>query len=149
MSLLSKIESDLREAILSKNEEKVRTLRMVKSDILYEKKKGTADLPDDRVLEIVQRAAKKRKEAIEEFEKAGRNDLAAKEKEELLIIEEYLPVQLSEEQVAAAIDEKIRSMGEISQKDFGRIMGMLMKEFKGQVDGALVKKVLTQRLENL
>ncbi len=149
MSLLATIEDNLHEAIKSKNEEVVRTLRMLKSDIMYEKTKGTGDLPEDRVLEVIARACKKRKEAIHEYEKAGRADLAGIEIAELAIIERYLPEQLSEEEAVKLIDEKIAGMGAVSKKDFGRVMGVLMKELKGKVDGALVKKILTERLENL
>jgi uncharacterized protein len=147
MALLEKIEVDLRDAIKSKNEDRLRTLRMVKSDIMYEKTKGSQDLPEEKVLEIVQRAAKKRKESIEEFDKAGRKDLSDKEKTELAIIEEYLPAQLGEAEVTALIDKKVGEMGEVSMKDMGKIMGALMKEFKGQVDGNVVKKILSQKLE--
>ncbi len=149
MSLLATIEANLHEAIRAKNEEVVRTLRMLKSDIMYEKTKGTGDLPEDRVLEVIARACKKRKEAIQEYEKAGRADLAGIEIAELAIIERYLPEQLSEEEAVKLIDEKIAGMGAVSKKDFGRVMGVLMKELKGKVDGALVKKILTEKLENL
>lgn len=149
MPLLQKIEEDLKNAILKKDEVTTRTLRMVKSDIMYEKTKGTGDLPDEKVIEIIFRASKKRKEAIEEFTKAGRKELAEKEAQELAIIESYLPKQLSEAEVASAIDKKITEMGAVSQKDFGKIMGIIMKELKGQTDGTVVKSILTARLEKL
>jgi uncharacterized protein len=146
MSIKEKIEADLLAAIKSKNEELLRTLRMVKSDIMYEKTKGTSELTEEKVLEIVFRAAKKRKEAMEEFTKAGRTDLSSREEAELRIIETYLPKQLGENEVAAAVDKKIAEMGGASKKDMGRIMGILMKELKGQVDGNLVKSVLSKKL---
>lgn len=149
MELMEKIEQDLRESIKSKNEELMRTLRMVKSDIMYEKTKGSGDLSEEKIIEIVKRAAKKRKEAMEEFTKAGRSDLAEKEAAELAIIERYLPKQLDAGEIEKAIDEKLKSMGEVTKKDFGKIMGMLMKEFKGQADGILVKEILTKKMENL
>jgi len=149
MPVLQKIEQDLKNAILKRDEVTTRTLRMVKADIMYEKTKGTAELSDEKVIEIIFRASKKRKEAMEEFTKAGRNELAEKEAQELPIIESYLPKQLSEAEVASAIDKKINEMGAVSQKDFGKIMGIIMKELKGQTDGAIVKSLLTQRLEKL
>lgn len=148
MSLLERIEVDLKEALKSKNEEILRTLRMLKSDIMYEKTKGTEEFTEEKTLEVVFRASKKRKEAIEEYSKAGRNDRAELEQAELRIIETYLPKQLAEAEVSDLVDQKIRELGEISQKDMGKIMGMLMKELKGQVDGAVVKKVLAGKLEN-
>jgi uncharacterized protein len=148
MGLFEKIDTDLRDAIKSKNEDVLRTLRMVKSDIMYEKTKGSEDLSEEKVLELVIRASKKRKEAMDEFKKAGRNDLADKEAVELAIIERYLPKQLNEQEVVDIIDKKIKEMGEVTKKDFGRVMGIMMKELKGQVDGSIVKKLLTQKLED-
>lgn len=148
MPLFSVIEQDLRNAILSKDEVKVRTLRMLKSDIMYEKARGTEDLTDDKVMEIIVRSSKKRKEAIEEYSKASRSDLVEKENEELKIIETYLPKQLDINEIEGIVDRKITEMGGIGKKDFGRIMGSVMKEFKGQVDGNIVKEILTRKMEN-
>jgi len=147
VSLLDTISGDLHEAIKAKNEDVVRTLRMLKSDIMYEKTKGTAELTDEAVLEVVARASKKRKEAIEEFTKAGRGELAAKEAAELEILARYLPEQLGEEAIAAAIDRKIEEMGAVTAKDFGKIMSVIMKELKGRADGAIVKSLLGKKLE--
>lgn len=149
MEALKKIEDDLRDAIKAKHEVVMRTLRMLKSDIMYEKTKGSEDLTEEKIIEVIKRAVKRRKESIEEFTKAGRTDLADREAEELVILEQYLPRQLGEEEVARLIGEKIAAMGAISKKDFGKVMGALMKEFKGQADGNLVKEILTRKLENL
>jgi len=149
MDALKKIESDLREAIKEKREAVMRTLRMLKSDIMYEKTRGSEDLTEEKIIEVIKRAVKRRKESIEEFTKAGRSDLSDREAEELVILEQYLPRQMGSDEVARLIDEKVASMGTISKKDFGRVMGTLMKEFKGQADGNLVKEILTKKLENL
>ena len=148
MGLLDRIEEDLRLSIKNKDEEKLRQLRMLKTDILYEKTKGTEDLAEDKVVEIVFRGAKKRKESIAEFEKAGRMDLAERERAELRIIEEYLPKQMSEEEIILAVDTRIKEMGGATHKDMGKVMGVMMKELKGQADGALVKKIVAARLQN-
>ncbi len=149
MGLFERIDEDLREALKKRDELRTRTLRMVKSDITYEKTKGSGGMSEDKVLEIVARAARKRKEAIEEFRKAGREDLAGGEAQELAVIEAYLPAQLSEAEIAAAVEKKISEMGEITKKDFGKLMGAVMKELKGQADGQVVKAVLTKRMESL
>lgn len=146
MSILQNIESDLKSAIKNKDEIVVSTLRMLKSDIAYEKARGSEDLNEDQVLEIVNRAAKRRKESITEYEKADRDDLAEKERMELSIIQRYLPAQMSETEIESAIDDIISSMGEVSQKDFGKIMGQLMKDLKGKADGAQVKSILQKKL---
>ncbi|HMB20935.1 MAG TPA: GatB/YqeY domain-containing protein [Spirochaetota bacterium] len=146
MSILQNIESDLKSAIKNKDEIIVSTLRMLKSDIAYEKARGSEDLNEDQVLEIVNRAAKRRKESITEYEKADRDDLAEKERTELSIVQRYLPAQMSETEIESAIDDIITSMGEVSQKDFGKIMGQLMKDLKGKADGTQVKSILQKKL---
>jgi uncharacterized protein len=149
MSLLTQIEQDLKAALLNRDDDKLRTLRMVKSDIMYEKTKGTEELDDNRILEIILRASKKRKEAIDEYRKAGRNDLAEKEMQEFNIIEQYLPKQLSEEEINVKLNDFIKSLGDVTKNDFGKIMSQFMKENKGKADGAIVKKLLTNLLEKL
>ncbi|MGQ9843825.1 MAG: GatB/YqeY domain-containing protein [Spirochaetota bacterium] len=149
MTILSIIESDLKDAIKSKNELLSSTLRMLKSDIMYEKTKGTEDLTDEKIIEVLTRSAKRRKEAITEYEKAGRNDLADKEKKELEIIMKYLPQQMSESEIASYIDKIIASMGTITKKDIGKVMGQVMKDLKGKADGQLVKQIVQNKLENL
>lgn len=149
MTILAIIESDLKDAIKSKNELLSSTLRMLKSDIMYEKTKGTEDLTDEKIIEVLTRSVKRRKEAITEYEKAGRNDLADKEKKELEIIMKYLPQQMSESEIASYIDKIITSMGTITKKDIGKVMGQVMKDLKGKADGQLVKQIVQNKLENL
>ncbi len=133
----------------SKNELLSSTLRMMKSDILYEKTKGTQELTDEKIIEVLTRSAKRRKEAIAEYEKAGRDDLARKEKQELEIIMQYLPQQMSADEIASHVDAVIASMGTITNKDTGKVMGQVMKDLKGKADGQVVKQIVTQKLEKL
>lgn len=146
MELLEQIEQDLRQALKGGEELKKEVLRMVKADLMMEKAKTGKDISSETALEVVTRAAKRRKEAAAEFTKALREDLAAKELSELTIIEAYLPKQLSAEECAVYISEKIKSFGEVTQKDFGRVMSEIMKELKGKVDGSIVKKIITEKL---
>jgi uncharacterized protein YqeY len=147
MNLLEKIESDLTAAIRSGDKTRAQTLKMLKSDMSYEKGKTGKDLSDDQMLEIVTRSAKRRRESIKEFQKGGRQDLVDAETQELAIVEEYLPKQMSVEEIEAFISDKLRSLGEITQKEFGRVMGEVMKELKGKADGALVKSILSKKLQ--
>jgi len=146
MSLLKTIEQDMKEAMKSGDTLRADTLKMVKTDIMYEKAKTGEDLSEETVLEVVTRAAKKRRESMEEFRKGNREDLAEKEEKEHEIIQTYLPEMMSEEEVAAHVDKAIAAAGAVSKKDFGRIMGPLMKELKGKADGGIVKKLLSQKL---
>ncbi len=149
MSILTTIESNLKDAMKSKNELLSSTLRMMKSDILYEKTKGTQELTDEKIIEVLTRSAKRRKEAIAEYEKAGRDDLARKEKQELEIIMQYLPQQMSADEIASHVDAVIASMGTITNKDIGKVMGQVMKDLKGKADGQIVKQIVAQKLEKL
>ena len=149
MSILTTIDSNLKEAIKSKNELLSSTLRMMKSDILYEKTKSTQELTDEKIIEVLTRSAKRRKEAIAEYEKAGRDDLARKEKQELEIIMQYLPQQMSADEIASHVNAVIASMGTITNKDTGKVMGQVMKDLKGKADGQIVKQIVAQKLEKL
>jgi len=133
----------------SKNELLSSTLRMMKSDILYEKTKSTQELTDEKIIEVLTRSAKRRKEAIAEYEKAGRDDLARKEKQELEIIMQYLPQQMSADEIASHVNAVIASMGTITNKDTGKVMGQVMKDLKGKADGQIVKQIVAQKLEKL
>ena len=147
MTLLETIEQDMRAALRENNEVRKNTLRMMKADLMTEKAKTGKDLSPEVMQDVVSRCAKRRKEAIEEFKKAGRDDLADKEAAELVIIEAYLPKQMSVDEVTAHIRAKIAASGSVSQKEFGRFMGDIMKELKGLTDGNVVRAVLTKELE--
>ncbi|MFC1669424.1 GatB/YqeY domain-containing protein [Spirochaetota bacterium] len=148
MNLMEKIESHLSKAIKSRDILRAETLKMLKSDITYEKAKKEEDLTDDQILEIVSRAGKRRKESIKEFQRGNRNDLAEKEAAELKIIEEYLPEQMGEDEIEKIITRTMDELGEVTQKDFGKIMGAAMKELKGKADGSIVKRILNKKLES-
>ena len=148
MELLKRIESEMKDSLKSDDKLTAETLRMLKSDIMYEKAKTGKDLSDEKILEIIARAAKKRKESIKEFKKANRKDLYEKEEAELKIIEEYLPEQMSEQDIESYIDEKLSELGEINKNDFGKVMGPIMKDLKGKADGGLVKNILNKKLES-
>lgn len=146
MSILQKIESDMKDALKSGDRERSGTLKMLKSDMMYEKAKTGQEITDEQAMDVIKRAAKRRKESIREFEAAGRNDLVAVEAVELKIIEEYLPEQLGAEEIGKVLDRILSEAGEVTQKDFGRLMGMASKELKGKADGALIKDILQVKM---
>lgn len=147
MNLLEKIEADLKNAMKSGDTLKAGTLKMLKTDLSYEKAKTGKELSDDQMLEIVSRSVKRRRESIKEFQKGNRQDLVDMESQELKIVEGYLPVQMNESEIEKYISDKLSSLGTITQKDFGRVMGEIMKELKGKADGAAVKSILSSKLE--
>ena len=146
MNLLEKIEQELKSAMKSGNTVRTETLKMLKSDISYEKGKTGKDLTDELLLEVVTRSAKRRRESIKEFQKGGRQDLVDEETEELAVVEEFLPKQMTEEEIDAHITNKLAALGTITQKEIGRVMGEIMKELKGKADGSAVKAILSKKV---
>lgn len=139
------IEAKLTEALKAKNQIAVDTLRGLKTRITNEQiNKGDA-LTSDEILALVKSEAKRRKEAVDAFTAGGRSEAAAKETAELDVLSQFLPEQMSEEQVASKIDEAISANG-WTQADFGKAMGALKAEFGNNADGALVAKVLKAKL---
>lgn len=142
--------ADLKQAMKEKDQDRLRVLRSLKSKLLEreisERKEGEASLSDEQTIEVLMKAAKQRKESIEQFEKGDRNDLAESEKEELEIIESYLPEMLSENEVRDIARDKIDELGAEDISDMGQVMGALMQELKGKAEGSLVSKVVKEEL---
>lgn len=124
----------------------VSTLRMLISQFQYARIEAGHDLQEAEVLAILERAVKTRREAIEQFEKGGRADLAAKERAEIAVVQRYLPEAMSPEAVAAAVDALIGELGATGKKDLGRVMKEFMARHRGRVDGKSVNALLAARL---
>ena len=146
MNLLEKIEQEMKSALKAGDSVRSETLKMLKSDISYEKGKTGTDITDELVLEIVGRSAKRRRESIKEFLKGGRQDLVDDETKQLAVVEEFLPKQMTEEEIDAHITNKLAAMGTITQKEIGRVMGDIMKDLKGKADGSAVKAILSKKI---
>jgi uncharacterized protein YqeY len=150
MAIKDQIMADLKQAMKDKEQDKLRVLRSLKSKLLEreisERKEGEASLSDEQTIEVLMKAAKQRKESIEQFEKGDRNDLAEAEKEELEVINSYLPKMLSEEEVRKIAREKIEALGAEDMSDMGQVMGVLMQELKGKAEGSVVSKVVKEEL---
>lgn len=143
------LKDDLKKSMLAKDELRTSVLRMLLSAInYYEIQKGGAgyEATDEDVMQIIQQEAKKRKDAIEHFEAAGRYELVGKELKEQAILEEYLPEQMSEEEVKQLVDEAIKQTGAVSMKDLGKVMRALMPSTRGKADGSLVSKLVKEKL---
>lgn len=146
MSLLDTIDKDLTSALKAGDRHRATVLRGLKSDLKYKKIDKGGDLSDEDILAVLSTAAKKRRESIEQFSAAGRTDLSDKEQSELAIINAYLPQQLSEEQVTAAISEAIAETGAQSAADLGKVMKAVMPKLRGQADGKLVNQIAAKLL---
>lgn len=150
MGLYETLLTDLRDAMMSKNADRTRVLRSLKAAIqekeISERKGGKATLNDDQIVGVLMKAAKQRKDSIEQFEKAKRTDLVDTEAMELEVIESYLPKMMNEGEIAILVDETMAKMGINSHDEMGKLMGTLMPKIKGRADGALVSKVVREKL---
>lgn len=146
----AQLREDLKQSMLAKDEIKTSTLRMVISAIGYfEIEKGGAgyEATEEDVQTVISRQVKQRKDAIEQFETAGRSDLVGKEMKEMTILQSYLPEQMSEEDIKKLVQEAIAQTHAASSQDMGKVMGVLMPKVKGKADGSLVSKVVKEALQ--
>ncbi|TVM15843.1 GatB/YqeY domain-containing protein [Oceanidesulfovibrio indonesiensis] len=146
MSLLSRIEQDFLTAYKAKDEVRVRVLRALKTAAKNKHIELGREPGDDEVLDLLGKEAKQRHESVEQFTKGGREDLAAKEREELDILQDYLPQQLTPEETEAAVDDAIQKTGASSMQDMGMVMQELMASYKGRIDGKAVSGIVRSRL---
>lgn len=146
MSIQPKLEEDLKKALRERAEVARDTLRMLLSDLKKKQIDENRDLTEDEELAVFQKAVKMRQESIVQFEKGAREDLAARERAELAVIQGYLPKSLSEAEVRAAARGILDELKVTSKKDLGVAMKALMARHKGRVDGKLAQKILGEML---
>lgn len=145
--LLGRIQGEMTAAMKARDAETLSTLRMLKASLMEAKiAKKNVPLSQEEEIEIVSRYEKKRRETLDECRKAGRDDLAAKEEVEIAIVRRFLPEQLDEAGVRAAVARAVAAMGAASARDMGKVMGVLMKELKGRADGDLVSRIVKETL---
>jgi uncharacterized protein YqeY len=150
MGLKETLKSDLTEAIRSSNKVVSGTIRMVLTAITNEEVSGKEArvLSDEEIITVLSREAKKRREAAEEFAKAGRTDRAAEEKAEGEVIAKYLPAQLSEDDIKKLIADAVTSTGAAGPADMGKVMGAIKPKIAGKADGGLVSSLVKAALAN-
>ncbi len=149
LTLQERLAADLKEAMKSGNKERVSTLRMMKAAIRNAEIAGGKSLDDSGVVEVLFREAKKHRESIAEFQKADRQDAIEKEENGLNVVLEYLPRQMSREELAEIVSQVIGEVGAQSPKDKGKVMSRLMPQVKGKADGQLVNELVMQALESI
>ena len=134
------IERDIKELMKSGEKRKVEIIRFILSHLINEEKEKKRDLETSEVIQTLKRLLKRNQESFDQFNKAGRNDLASKEKEEMEVIQSYLPEEISEEDVIKIIKETIATSGASSIKDMGKVIGLIKKSYGDNVDMSLVSK---------
>ena len=151
MNLRKNIEAKYKEAIKSKNTNEINTLRLIKSaikdkEIEFRSKKEDGEIGDNEILSLLQNLVKQRKDSIEQFQKANRDDLIKNEHNEIEIINQYLPKQKSESETEEIVLNIINRNNFQNIKDMGKIMGMIKNEYAGEVDMGLVGKIAKSKL---
>ena len=150
MSLKDRITEDIKAAMKAKEKVRLETVRNIKKVILEEevnaREAGKESLTETQEMDLLARLAKQRRDSIKQYTQAGRQELADQEAAELAIIEEYLPKQLSDDEIAQVIDEIIVQVGASSAKDMGKVMGPVMQQLRGKADGKKVQEIVKAKL---
>lgn len=147
MSLRAAILDDIKTAMKARDAKKLEVLRFVNAQIKNKEiEVRPKEVTDEDVMSVLKKFVKQRKEAMDQFQAAGREDLVAKEKEESALIQSYLPEMLSEEKVKAAVDEAVKETGASSMKDMGNVMKVVLAKTGGQADGKLVSSLVKNAL---
>ena len=151
MKIQERIDSDLKESMRAKNARKVWVLRMLKSALKYAaiaKSGSDAELSDAEAAQVIRKQAKQRQDSIESFEKGGRAELAAKEKEELSILNAYLPKAMSTDELAALVRQTIAEVGGTSKAQMGAVMKALQARVAGRADGKTLSQEVQRQLNS-
>lgn len=146
MSVMERLNQDLKQAMKDKAAIKLSVIRMVKAAVKNEEINKGSQLSEDEELSILTRELKQRRESLQEFEKAGRDDLVQQIQEEIVVLTSYMPAQLSEEEVRQIAIEVISQIGASSKKEMGKVMGAMMPKVKGKADGNVVQKIVNELL---
>jgi len=147
MSLGERIQTDLKEAMKAQNAIVRDTLRLVTSELKNRRIELGKDLAEADELAVLARCVKQRRDSVEQYEKAGREELAAQERAEIAVIEGYLPAQLGDDEVRAAVQAAIEESGATSMKDMGAVMKVLMAKHKGQIEGKTAQRFVGELLK--
>ncbi|KOY15676.1 MULTISPECIES: GatB/YqeY domain-containing protein [Paenibacillus] len=147
MNLSERLNEDMKQAMKSKDKFKLSNIRLIRSTIKNLEIDLKRDLDDNEVLDILSREIKQRKDALQEFDKAGREDLAANAKAEIELLSQYLPAQLTEEEIKVIVQQTIQETGASSKAEMGKVMSALMPKVKGKADGKLVNQAVQQFLQ--
>jgi uncharacterized protein YqeY len=146
MSLVERLEGELKEAMLARDDGRRDALRLLISSLRGAEKELQRPLHDDEELQVLQRERKRRVEAAEAFRAGGRDEQAEAEEDELAVLEEFMPEPLSEDDLEEIVDSAIAEVGATSMRDFGRVMADVMPQVSGRADGSVVSQLVREKL---
>jgi uncharacterized protein len=146
MSLIARMEDDLKQATLARDADRRDALRLIISSLRSAEKELQRPLSDEEELQVLQRERKRRNEAAEAFRGGGRDEQAQAEERELAVLEEFMPEPLSEDELEEIVDDAIAENGATSMRDFGRVMADVMPQVSGRADGSVVSQLVKEKL---
>ena len=146
MSLKQRLTDDMKTAMKAGEKDRLATIRLINAAIKQKEVDERVEMDDARVLAVLEKMVKQRKDSIEQYDKAGRDDLSAVERAEMAIIEQYLPEKMGEAEIKAAIEAAVAETGATGPADMGKLMGVLKPRLAGQADMGEVSKLIKQRL---
>ena len=146
MSLIARLEDELKQAMVARDESRRDALRLILSSLRSAEKELQRPLHDDEELQVLQRERKRRLEAAEAFRGGGREEQALGEEQELAVLEEFMPAPLSEDELEEIIDDAIAEVGATSIRDLGRVMADVMPQVSGRADGSVVSQLVREKL---
>ena len=147
MTMRNKLEDDIKQSMRERDQARLNALRFLKAAVQASEKTGGKALDDEGMLEVVSKQVNDRRESIRMFEQGNRSDLASKESAELSVLEEYLPPQLTRDELTQMIQRIINETGAITMSDKGKVMGQLMPQVRGKADGTQVNELVTEILQ--
>ena len=146
MGLKEQLNEDMKQAMRAKDKNRLSAIRMVRGAVRDKEINGKVELDDDGVLEVIASQIKKRKDALEQLRKSNREDLVEAEMEQINTLQEFLPAQLSMEEIEAAVTGAIEELGATSMRDMGKVMGTLVPQLRGKADNSVISQIVRQKL---
>ncbi len=147
MSLKERLQEDLKSSMKNKETVKKSVITLIRASIKQFEVDNRVELDDDGIIDVISKQLKQRNDALEEFKKANRDDLVSETEAEIKVLKEYLPQQLSEEELDIIVKETISEVGATSMKDMGKIMSAIKPKTKGRADGKLINKLVKSNLQ--
>ena len=146
MGLKEQLNEDMKQAMKAKDKNRLSAIRMVRGAVRDKEINSKVELDDDGVLEVIASQIKKRKDALEQLRKSNRDDLVDAEMEQINTLQEFLPAQLSMEEIEAAVTDAIEELGATSMRDMGKVMGTLVPQLRGKADNSVISQIVRQKL---
>lgn len=146
MGLKAQLNEEMKKAIKAKDKNRLSAIRMARGAIRDKEINNRVELDEDGVLEVIATQIKKRKDALEQLRKSNRDDLIEAEAEQIKVLQEFLPVQLSEAEIEALVLQAIEEIGATSIRDMGKVMGKLVPQLRGKADNSVISQIVRQKL---